>query len=123
MMFGAATACASSGGGSGGEGGQPSADEAGPVGTIHVLVENRINPPQSLTVSLTSDRGSRRMLGSVGPGRTITFSFDHGALGSESYRLSAQTQSGDEIVSTPFRLFEGAELHWSLPRNGLTIGP
>ena len=121
MVLGVATGCASSGGGSAADGADPAADEGGATGSIRVVVENRINPPQSLTVTITSDGGTRRVLGSAGPGRTTTLGFEHGAFGGESYRLIAQTQSGDEIVSTPFRLFVGAEISWSLPRNGVTV--
>lgn len=124
MVFGAAAGCASSGGGSGEEAGQPAAEAGAPVGTIPIVVENRINPPQSLTVTLVSlAEGSRRVLGSVGPRRTVTLSFEHGALGGASWNLIALTQAGEEITSTPFRLFAGAELLWRLPANGLTIGP
>jgi hypothetical protein len=123
-VFGAAIGCASSGGGSGEEAAQPAADAGDSVGTIPIVVENRINPPQSLTVTLVSvAAGSRRILGSVGPGRTVTLSFEHGALAGESWNLIAQTQAGTEITSTPFRLRAGANIRWSLPRNGLSIGP
>lgn len=114
--------CASSGGGSGSEAGGPEEDQGDGVGTIRVVVENRINPPQSLTVTLTSDMG-RRLLGSVGPAQTRTINYEHGALGGESYRLIAQTQAGIEITSTPFRLSAGVEVLWRLPANGVTVGP
>jgi hypothetical protein len=90
-------------------------------GPVSVRVENRTNPPVPLTIFLRSVVG-RRTLGSVGGGRTRSFSVEIETIGSVQYTLVAQRPDGTEIVSTPFRVAQNQTVNWRLPTNGLTVG-
>ncbi len=104
-----------------------SQEEAGDVdpaltGGITVQVQNRINPPVSLTIFLRNARIGQRTLGSVSPNRTRSFNVDMEIFGSDEFNMVAQPPGGSEIVSTPFRISPGVTVNWRLPENGITVG-
>lgn len=89
--------------------------DAGPTAAT-VVVNNNLTIPTSLTVSLVSEGGSRRLLGNVNPGGNGTLSVS-GTLGPGRYRLLARTTGGTELVSDPFNLSEGEQVTWDLQSN------
>jgi len=110
--------------GCGSSGASEQADDAGDPalsGPVTVRVENRTNPPVPLTIFLRSVIG-QRTLGSVGGGRTRSFSVEIETAGSVEYSLAAQRPNGDETLSTPFRVAQNQTVNWRLPTNGLTVG-
>jgi hypothetical protein len=110
--------------GCGSSGASEQAEDAGDPaisGQVTVRVENRTNPPVPLTIFLRSAVG-QRTLGSVGGGRTRSFTIDVETAGSVEYRLAAQRPDGTELDSTPFRVAQGQTVNWRLPTGGLTVG-
>ena len=91
-------------------------------GGITVHVENRINPPVSLTIYLRNAQIGQRTLGSVSPNQTRSFNVDMEIFGSDEFNMVAQPPGGSQIVSTPFRLSPGVTVNWRLPANGITVG-
>ena len=109
--------------GCGSSGASEQADDAGDPalsGAVTVQVENRTNPPTPLTIFLRSAIG-QRTLGSVGGGRTRSFSVDIETAGSVEYTLVAQRPDGTAITSTPFRVAPAQTVNWRLPVGGLTV--
>lgn len=109
--------------GCGSSGASEQADAAGDPalsGPVTVRIENRTNPPLPLTIFLRSTVG-QRTLGSVGGGRTRSFSLDIETAGSVEYTLIAQRPDGTEIPSTPFRVAQNQTVNWRLPTGGLTV--
>lgn len=102
-------ACAAGGGQA-----TPSGDE------VVVQVENNIRPYRDVTVRIVTPTGLRQLLGSANPGRTTTLRY-RGSIIQDNYRLVAQIQEGEEIISQPFVPFPGARVVWSLPQNGLSV--
>lgn len=80
------------------------------------VVHNDLVPRQALTIRLTSGLGQRALLGNVTPGAKRTLRYRHPAL-QGSYRLVAEGNRGRSITSTPFALFAGARVTWSIQSN------
>ena len=91
--------------------------EAGSSEAVQVEVENTVTPALDLTVYLVSEAGTRRLLGSVPPGRTVTLTFN-GFAGSGLYRLLARPTGGREVLSNTFSFTgPGSTIRWNLISN------
>jgi hypothetical protein len=91
------------------------------AGDVMVSVQNDLLPQADLTVHIVSDVGVRRILGGVGPGSTRTLRFNEASYGGQ-FRLVARRSDGSEITSTPFALYPGAVVTWTMRTNYLSVG-
>jgi hypothetical protein len=94
--------------------------DAGPTAAV-VVVNNNLTIPTSLTVSLVSESGGRRLLGNVNPGGNGTLPVT-GSLPPGRHRLLARTTGGTELVSDPFTVSEGEQVTWDLQSNIVRVG-
>jgi hypothetical protein len=92
-----------------GQGGAPTESQ------VTVRVENNLIPPTSLTIYAITDRGTRRLLGSVNPSDTQTLHFEAGPGG--QYRILARTTGGREILSNPVNVSGGEGIRWDVQAN------
>ena len=106
-------ACASAGGGMEGTA------DTGPT-AVTVVVNNNLTIPTSLTVSLVPENGVRRVLGSVSPNGNASLGV-RGAITGGRYRLLARTTNGNDLVSDPFSLGDGAQVTWNVQSNIVTV--
>jgi len=90
---------------------------------VNVEVENDLAIPTPITIYVVSDVGSRQMIGTVSPGRTVRLSY-RAAQVTGSYRLVAtvasQTQ-GDYLVSNAVALTGGETVTWTIRNNVLLV--
>ena len=92
---------------------------ADPATQIRLTVENDFIPPTTLSVYAIPENGSRRLVGLVRPGDTAALSWS-GAITSD-YRFSAQTTTGEEIVSNSINLGPGQSAVWNV-RSNVVVG-
>lgn len=95
-------------------------DAEGDRGRTTVTVVNDVQPPSAITVWITTDIGTRTLLGHVNPASTGTLSYaPSGAAG--QHQLVARTTGGAELVSPPFSLVAPGEgVRWDLSSNIVT---
>ena len=104
----AVAACSTtSGGQSGARGERPG---------VSIQVENDNTPSSDLTVYMVSSGGSRQIIGTVPPNRTVTLRYDGPIVGGQ-FRLLARPNGGRDIVSNPFSLGGVTRVRWSLQSN------
>lgn len=95
--------------------------DTGEAGVIRVVVVNDLSPPTALTVRVTSTTSAHRnILGSVSPRSTRTFSFEPRSM-QGSFRLVAETATGQEVSSRAFQVSTGDEVEWSVRRNAVDL--
>jgi hypothetical protein len=94
-------------------------DESGPANVILVEIENDLARRSSVTVRIISPSG-QRVLGTVGPGRTVTLRYQESYV-EPSYRLIARLDDGSEKRSREFQLFSGALVRWRLSNDRLSL--
>lgn len=84
-------------------------------GEVAVRVQNNLIPPTTLTIYAVPETGARRLLGSVTPNSTQTFTFLPGA--GVQHRFMARTTAGAEVVSNPVPVSPGATVRWDVQSN------
>lgn len=100
-------ACASGSGESG------ETTQAGARGDVAIDVNNDLIPPASITVFIVPETGSRRRLGSVGPGGRETFSYLP-AVASMDHRLVAEVPGQRNSQTIPFTLSGVSGVSWDV---------
>ncbi|HEV2147952.1 MAG TPA: hypothetical protein VGR37_11170 [Longimicrobiaceae bacterium] len=104
-----------------GAAGSGRASGADPENQVRVEVRNTIAPPTSLTVyALESPGSTRRLLGSVNPGGTATFSF-RPPTGAGNFRFMGRTTGGQELYSTPVTVGLGQAVVWDVQTNAVVV--
>lgn len=88
--------------------------------TVLVEVENDLPIPTAFTVYAFSETGSRRLLGSLSPGRPGTLRFTAGDIAGR-YRFTAVRQLGSAITSPYIALGGGETVSWDLRANTIII--
>ena len=88
--------------------------------TMFVRVHNDIEPPQSITVYIHPQQGSRDLLGVVEPDTTATFEYQREGVNAV-YQLSAETTEGGHVVSHDFNMTRLHGADWSLWENRVTL--
>ena len=91
----------------------------GALEPVQIVVENDLDVPSSVSVSIFTEGGMEVNLGSVEPGEERTFTYDRATMVGKDHRLVATTTGGAEIVSRDFHLQGGETLRWSLDENTL----
>ena len=88
--------------------------------TVLIEVDNDVPLPTAFTVYAFSETGSRRLVGSLSPGRPGTLRLTGGEL-SGRYRFTAVRQLGSAITSPPIALQGGETVTWDLRDNVILI--
>jgi len=88
--------------------------------TVLIEVENNVPLPTAFTVYAFSDAGSRRLVGSLSPGRPGTLRLTSGTLAGR-YRFSAVRQLGSAITSPSIAVQGGETLTWNLRDNVIRV--
>ena len=87
---------------------------------VVIQVNNNFTPPDQVTVFITSQTGTKVMLGTVSPGRKGTFNYQP-TLASDRFSLLAQTTQGQTMTSQLFTLVDAESVMWDLRSNTMQI--
>jgi len=90
-----------------------------PEGAFPIQVEHNAPVTTSLTVFLSDGVGARRLLGTVAPSQTETFTVQQ-PIAPGPHRLIAEGMPGRGITSRPIHLGTRDGVRWSLNTNTVT---
>jgi len=112
-------ACASGGGGGG------TADEADAVeasgDAVQITIVNNTMPPTSTNIRIEPQGFSGRLLGSLNPGQTQTFSYEPADPGA-NFTLLSQPADGSRLRSEVFSLTGFRTVRWDVSQRNVQLG-
>lgn len=111
LAAGILAACASLGGSAGGG--------EGPETAVEVRVDNNVRGGADVSIALVDAQGNRRSLGTVSQGATRSFDVTVSPDAQEHYRLMAEPDAGETLVSPDLTISSRAIIQWELRSNQL----
>lgn len=111
LAVGLLAACASLGGSAGGAEDSDSA--------VEVRVDNNVRGGADVSVALVDAQGNRRSLGTVSQGATRSFDVSVSPAAQAHYRLMAEPDAGETLVSPDLTISGRAIIQWELRSNQL----
>lgn len=88
--------------------------------TVLVEIENEVTLPTAFTVYAFSEAGTRRLIGSLSPGRPGTLRLSSSRL-TGRWRFTAVRQLGSPITSPLIAVRDGDTVLWNLRANTVVV--